>query len=99
MDKMNDGTIGGLPKNINKEIPNASADACHITKLIKHSGDLVGYELSNGERISKDEGIALAKDGGIAGVAVATRNDEEYLRTLPDGEEGNNLSSLPTVSE
>lgn len=99
MDNLNNETIGGLPRNINKEVPSPRADAAHITKLVKSSGDVVGYELSNGQRISKDEGISLAKEGGIAGVAVATRNGDEYLRTLPDGKEGNNLSSLPTVSE
>lgn len=99
MNKMNDGTIGGLPKNINKEIPTPKADANTITKLVKHSGEVVGYELSNGQQVSKEEGIFLAKHGDIAGVAVAQRKGEEYLRTLPDGKEGNNLSSLPTVGE
>lgn len=99
MSDLNDGIIGNLPKNINKEIPIPGPGAQNITKLVKHSGDVVGYELANGDRISKDEGISMAKEGKISGVAVATRNGEGYLRTLPDGAEGNNLSSLPTVSE
>ncbi len=99
MSNMNDGTIGGLPKNINKEVSTPKLDANTITKLVKENGKVVGYELSNGEQVSKEEGISLAKQGCIAGVAIATRNDEEYLRTLPDDNESNNLSDLPTVKE
>ena len=95
MDFKNDGVIGNLPKNINKEVPTPNADAVRISKLVKHSGDVVGYELSNGQRISKDEGIQMAKNGEIDGVIVAhSRKGEEYLRTKPDGTEGNNLSSM-----
>ena len=99
MNDLNDGMIGKLPKNINKEVPTPTYNAQNIVKLVKHSGEVVGYELANGQRVSKEEGIAMAKEGGILGVAVATRNGDEYLRTLPDGADGNNLSSLPTVSE
>jgi hypothetical protein len=99
MSDQNDGVIGNLPKNINKEVPTPKADANRITKLVKESGDVVGYELSNGERVSKDEAISLARNGEIAGVAVATRKGSEYLRTLPYGKDNNNLSSLPSVSE
>ena len=41
--------------------------------------------------------VALAKEGGIRGVAVAVRNGSEYLRSLPDGKEQNNLGSLPST--
>lgn len=99
MENYNDGMIGNLPKNINKEIPVPNENAKSISKLVKHSGEVVGYELCNGERISKNEAINMAKNGEISGIAVATRNGEEYLRTLPDDIEGNNLSSLPTVSQ
>ena len=99
MNNLNDGMIGNLPKNINKEVPTPKSDARFITKLVKHSGEVVGYELSNGEKISKEEGIALAKQGEIQGVAVATREGEEYLRSLPDETEENNLSSLPVISD
>lgn len=99
MENLNDGMIGNLPKNINKEVPTPKANAETICKLVKHSGEVVGYELSNGSRVSKDEAINMAKNGDIAGVAVATREGDEYLRTLPDGIDGNNLSSLPSISE
>lgn len=99
MDFKNDGMIGNLPININKEVPTPSSDAKTITKLVKHSGEVVGYELSNGNIVSKDEAISLAKQGEISGVAVATNKGNEYLRTLPDGTENNNLSSLPTITQ
>ena len=99
MDFRNDGVIGNLPENINKEVPTPNADAVRISKLVKHSGDVVGYELSNGQRISKDEGIEMAKNGEIAGVAVATRKGNEYLRSLPDESENNNLGNLPSITD
>lgn len=99
MDFKNDGIIGNLPKNINKEVPTPNADAKRITKLVKHDGDVVGYELSNGQRVSKDEGIQMAKIGEIAGVAVATRKGNEYLRSLPDENENNNLGNLPSITD
>jgi hypothetical protein len=101
MDFKNDGVIGNLPKNINKEVPTPNADAVRICKLVKHEGDVVGYELSNGQRVTKDEGIQMAKMGGIAGVAVAvaTRKGNEYLRSLPDENENNNLGNLPSITD
>ena len=99
MDLKNDGVIGNLPKNINKEVPTPNDDAKRITKLVKHSGDVVGYELSNGQRVTKDEGIQMAKMGEIAGVAVATKKGHEYLRSLPDDNESNNLGNLPSITD
>lgn len=99
MEFKKDGMIGNLPININKEIPTPSANAKRITKLVKHSGEVVGYELSDGNLVSKDEAISLTKQGQISGVAVATNKGHEYLRTLPDGTENNNLSSLPTITQ
>jgi hypothetical protein len=40
----------------------------------------------------------MAKHGQIAGVGIAHRGDTEYLKSIPDGSENNNLSSLPAVS-
>lgn len=99
MDFNNDGMIGNLPKNINKEVPAPNADAKQITAVVKHSGEIVGYELSNGQRLTKEEGIQMAKSGEIRGVGVATRKGNEYLRTLPDEKENNNLSNLPSITE
>ena len=89
---------GGLPQNINLVTPVPKPDAQRITRLVKNSGRVEGYELANGEILTKREGVALAKAGGIRGVAVAVRNGSEYLRSLPDGTESDNLSNLPFIS-
>jgi len=57
-----------------------------------------GYQLSGGQTITKSQGVSLAKEGEIAGVAVAVRNGNEYLRSLPDGQESNNLGNLPSIT-
>ncbi len=81
------------------EVPTPKADAKEIVGLVKHSGRIKGYQLSDGTTVSKEEGVAMAKAGEIQGVGVAHRNDTEYLKSLPDGTEDNNLGSLPSVSE
>jgi len=78
-------------------IPNPSNNALEISALVKESGKVTGYQLSDGRQISKEEGVAMAKAGEIRGVGVAHRKDTEYLKSLPDGTEANNLSNLPTV--
>ena len=40
----------------------------------------------------------MAKQGQIAGVGIAHGGDTEYLKSIPDGSENNNLSNLPSVS-
>ena len=89
---------GSLPKNINYMTPVPNKDAKNISKLIKKSGKITGYKLDDGTILSKSQGVAVAKQGGIKGVAIATRNGTEYLRSLPDGKENNNLSNLPSTS-
>ncbi|MBQ2327142.1 MAG: DUF3892 domain-containing protein, partial [Clostridia bacterium] len=59
----------GLPSNINIMNPVVNKDAQSIKRLIKSGGKVTGYELSNGQILSKTEGVALAKQGGIRGVA------------------------------
>lgn len=72
----------------------------NITAIRKHSGEITGYQLSNGEIITKERGVELAKAGTISGVSVATsRKGEQYLRSLRDDDESNNLSSLPIIEE
>lgn len=83
--------------NTFKELPTPASDAARITGLVKHRGRIVGYRLSDGRTLDKAEGVALARRGGIRGVGVAVRKGDEYLRALPDGNEGNNLGSLPAV--
>lgn len=71
-----------------------------IEAVIKNSGEITGYKLSNGQTISKEEGVNMAKRGCISGVSVSvSKKGEEYLRSLPDENESNNLSSLPTINE
>lgn len=97
-DNQHDGRIGRMPAAINKLNPTPNADAKQITKVVKQKGRISGYELSDGQVISKQQGVELAKSGGISGVGVATRKGNEYLRTLPDDQSVNNLSDLPTIS-
>ena len=91
-----DGRIGNLPAHINIMNPVPNKDAKSITQLVRKNGKIAGYQLSDGRMLSKREGVALAKQGGIRGVAIASRNGSEYLRSLPDGDESNNLGDLPS---
>lgn len=89
--------IGNLPANINIMNPVPNKDAKTIMKLIRANGKISGYQLSDGTVLSKADGVALAKQGGIRGVAIASRNGSEYLRSIPDGKESNNLGDLPST--
>jgi hypothetical protein len=88
-----------LPMMALKDIPTPNADAKKITALVKEDGRVTGYQLSDGQILSKEEGVQLAKQGGIQGVGVATRNGNEYLKSLPDGTEENNLDNLPSITQ
>ena len=85
-------------KNTLDEIPVASADAKRIVGLVKYGGRVTGYKLSNEQFVSKSEAVALARKGDIAGVGIAHRGDSEYLKSVPDGSENNNLGNLPSFS-
>lgn len=80
-------------------IPTVKQGAKHITALVKKNGRITGYQLDDGAILSKQECIALAKKGGVAGVGIAHRRDTEYLKAIPDERGGNNLSNLPTISD
>ncbi len=88
-----------LPYAALDEVPDAKSDAKEIIGLVKSSGKISGYQLSDGSIVSKEEGVSMAKAGDIKGVGVAHRKDSEYLKSLPDGTEGNNLSNLPSVTK
>lgn len=98
MEMKDSNLTASLAKNTLDDIPTPKSDARDIVGLVKSSGRITGYQLSDGNTVSKEEGVALAKAGGINGVGVAHRGDTEYLKTIPDGTEGNNLSNLPSVS-
>ena len=87
-----------LPKNALRDIPMPNADAKEIVGLLKDSGRVTGYKLSDGGILSKPEAVTLAREGGIKDVGISARNGEEYLKSIPDGTESNNLSHLPTVN-
>lgn len=93
----NDNQKTALPKLALDEIPTPSSTAVTITGLVKSKGRICGYQLSDDRIVSRQEGVELAKSGGIRGVGIAHNKDTEYLKSLPDGSEENNLSSLPTV--
>ena len=80
------------------EVPTPKADAKEIIGLVKSSGRITGYQLSDGRTVSKEEGVSMAKAGDIQGVGIAHRKDSEYLKSLPDGSENNNLGNLPSIS-
>lgn len=86
-----------FPASINKVNPVPDDNALSITGLIKHSGKISGYQLSDGQQVSKEQGVQMAKDNHIRGVGVAVNQGTEYLRTLPDGNEDNNLGNLPSI--
>lgn len=88
-----------LPYAALDEVPEAKSDAKEIIGLVKSSGRISGYQLSDGSTVSKEQGVSMAKAGEIKGVGVAHRKDSEYLKSLPDGAESNNLGNLPSVSE
>ena len=96
---LQDGRIGPLPANINVMNPIPQPNATSITAVTRKNGRISGYQLSDGTIISKEQGIAMAEAGKIRGVGIASRKGNEYLRTLPDNWEDNNLSSLPTVKQ
>ena len=86
-----------LPRMAMDYIPEASPDAVKITALVKSGSSVTGYQLSDGRIVSREEGVSLAKAGQIQGVGVAHKKETEYLKSLPDGSDDNNLSHLPTV--
>ena len=98
MSDMNQG-LSKLPMMALQDIPQPKPDAKRITALVKKGGRIAGYQLSDGRVLSKEEGVLLARQGGIQGVGIAKRKGTEYLKSLPDENEGNNLSNLPSVTQ
>ena len=87
-----------LAKQTLDQIPEANPNAKRIIGLVKKSGKITGYQLSDNSIVEKQQAVNMAKQGQIAGVGVAHRGDTEYLKSIPDGSENNNLGSLPSVS-
>ena len=87
-----------LAKQTLDQIPQANADAKRIVRLVKEGGRITGYQLSDNSIVEKQQAVNMAKQGQIAGVGIAHRGDTEYLKSIPDGNENNNLGNLPSVS-
>ena len=80
------------------QIPQANSNAKRIVGLVKEGGRITGYQLSDNSIVEKQQAVVMAKQGQIAGVGIAHRGDTEYLKSIPDGTENNNLGNLPSVS-
>lgn len=74
-------------------------NATSIIKIRKNSeGDITDVMLENGNVYSIKEAITMARDGMIEGVNVSrAKNGREYLRSNPNGSEGDNLDNLPPI--
>ena len=87
-----------LAKQTLDQIPQAKNNAKRIVGLVKEGGRITGYQLSDNTILAKQQAVDMAKQGRIAGVGIAHRGDTEYLKSIPDDSENNNLGNLPTVS-
>ena len=87
-----------LVKNTLDQIPQANSNAQRIVGLVKEGGRITGYQLSDNSIVEKQQAVNIAKQGQISGVGIAHRGDTEYLKSIPDGSENNNLGNLPSVS-
>ena len=94
-----DGMDGNnLVKNTLDQIPQASPDAKQIVGLVKENGRVTGYKLSDETYVNKADAVQMAKQGQISGVGIAHRGENEYLKSIPNGSETDNLSNLPSFS-
>ncbi len=87
-----------LVKQTLDQIPQPAADAKRITGLVKEGGRVTGYQLSDNTVVEKQQAVNMAKQGKISGVGIAHRGDTEYLKSIPNGNENDNLGNLPSVS-
>ena len=78
-------------------IPTPDENAKNITGIVKGSGEITGYQLSDNKIISKQDAVNMARRGKIKGVAIAHNGNTEYLKSVPNDSKGDNLGNLPTV--
>lgn len=91
------GIANFIAQNTNRIVSEGGADAKSITKLLKQGGDVVGYELSDGTRVSEEQAIQMAMNNQLQHVGVSTsKAGTPYIRSLADGDESNNLGNLPS---
>lgn len=89
----------GNIKNTLDDIPQSEPDAKKITALVKKDGEVTGYKLSDNSVVKKQDAIAMARNGEISGVGIAHKGDTEYLKSIPNGKENDNLGNLPSITE
>ncbi len=94
----NDINGSELVKNTLDEIPEANSNAKRITGLVKENGRVTGYQLSDDTIVEKPQAVQMAKQGEIAGVGIAHRGDNEYLKSIPNDKENDNLGNLPSIT-
>lgn len=87
-----------LVKNTLDQIPQAKSNAKRIVGLVKEGGRITGYQLSDNTIVEKQQAVTMARNGQIADVGIAHRGDTEYLKSIPNGNENDNLGNLPSVS-
>ena len=87
-----------LVKNTLDQIPQAKSNAKRIIGLVKEGGRITGYQLSDNTIVEKQQAVTMARNGQIADVGIAYRGDTEYLKSIPNGSENDNLGNLPSVS-
>ena len=87
-----------LVKQTLDQIPQANSNAKRIVGLVKKGGRIAGYQLSDNTVVEKQQAVDMAKQGQIADVAIAHRGDTQYLKSVPNGSENDNLGNLPSVS-
>ena len=87
-----------LVKQTLDQIPQANPNAKRIVGLVKEGGRVTGYQLSDQSIVEKQQAVNMAKQGQIAGVGIAHRGNTEYLKAIPNGNESDNLSNLPSIS-
>ena len=83
-------------------IMNKNEISAHVISRVAkdNQGEITAYELENGEIVSKEQAVLLAKQGNISGVSVSTsKKGEEFLKSLPDQDRSNNLDSLPVIDD
>ena len=85
-------------KNTLDEIPDAKPDAKKIVGLVKQNGRVTGYKLSDESFVDKKRAVEMARQGKIKGVGIAHRGENEYLKSIPNENENDNLGNLPSSS-
>jgi hypothetical protein len=70
-----------------------------IVALVRdEKGHIAAYKLEDGQMVSKELAVFMAKQGTIKGVSIGVAEDgDEFLQSIQDNLEMNNLENLPVV--